>query len=100
MASNFITISRSDANATHASRLLSIQSRTRDLMSDLSEFIAESYQMFDGSGAEQFTLPKTKYGVGTNAQAQAVFDLLNGTLNALKGTAQNANAVDLATRIG
>lgn len=100
MAANFITIARADSNATHAQRLLSIQSRSRDIISDLTEFIAESYQMFDGSGAEQFTMPKTKYGVASNAEAQAVFDLLNGTLNALKGTAQNANAVDLATRIG
>jgi hypothetical protein len=100
MAAPFITVSRTDTNATHAGRVLSIQSRVRDLMSDIEEFIAESFQMFDGVGAEQFTLPKTKYGVSTNAEAQIVFDLLNGTLAALKGTDENANAVELSTRIG
>ena len=100
MAAAYITVNRTDANATHAARLLSINSQVKNLTESLESMVAESFQMFDGSGAEQFTMPKTKYGVATNAQANTVFDLLNGTLNALKGTAQNANAVDLATRIG
>lgn len=100
MAAPFITVSRTDLNATHALRILSLQSRARDLMSEIEEFIAESFQMFDGVGVDQFNLPKIKYGVSTNAEAQTVFDLLNGTLAALKGTDQNANAVELATRIG
>ncbi len=99
MSAPYITIIPSDA-ATHARRLQSIAIRTRDLQSDLEEFIAESFQMFDGSGDQQFALPATKYGVASVDEAHTVFDLLNGTLNALKGTAQNANAVDLATRIG
>lgn len=98
MAAPFITVNTDDLTATHARRLLSIQTQTRNLISDIQEFIAESFQMFDGTGAEQFTLPKTKYGVATNAQAQTVFDLLNGTLTAMTGT--GANAKELATRIG
>lgn len=100
MAAAFITVSRTDTNATHSSRVLSIQSRTRDIISDLTEIIAETQQMFDGVGAEQFTLPKTKYGVATNADAQAVYDMFNGMLGALKGTATNSQAVTLATRVG
>ena len=100
MAANFITIARSDSTATHANRILAVNAQVKTLIDNLESLIAESYQMFDGSGAEQFTMPKAKYGVASNAEAQTVFDLLNGTLLALKGTAQNANAIDLATRIG
>ncbi len=100
MAAPFITVNPNASGATHARRLLSLQTRTRDLISDLEEIIAESYQMFDGTGDQQFVLPATKYGVASVAEAQTVFDLLNGELAALKGTAQNANAVELATRIG
>lgn len=100
MAAPFITVTPDANNATHARRLLALAQQVRSLRSDLAEFIAESFQMFDGAGAEQFTMPKTKYGVPTNAEAQTVFNLLNGTLLALNGSAQNANAVELATRIG
>lgn len=100
MAAPFITVSRSDTAATHALRILEVNRQIKDLMESLETLVAESFQMFDGSGAEQFTLPKIKYGVATNAEAQTVFNLLNGTMLALKGTAQNANAVELATRIG
>lgn len=104
MAAPFITVTPSDS-ATHSRRLLKMQASARDLMSDLEEFIAESYQMFDGSGAEQFTLPKIKYGVGTNAEAQAIFDMLNGTLADMKKVLvengpPTGNAVALATRVG
>ncbi len=98
----FITINRANAQttATHAVRLLALQQRTATLIKDLEQFVAESFEMFDGSGDQQFVLPATKYGVGSVDDAHTVFDLLNGTLGALKGTAQNANAVELATRIG
>ena len=103
MAAPFITVTPDANSATHARRLLALASAVRNLRSDLAEFIAESYQMFDGNGAEQFTLNAQKYGLSgptANAQAQTVFDLLNGTLLALNGTAQNSNAKDLAERIG
>lgn len=100
MAAPFITINRTDTAATHAQRILSVNTQIKNLMESLETLVAESFQMFDGAGAEQFTLPKTKYGVNTNAEAQIVFNSMNGTLLALKGTAQNANAIELATRIG
>ncbi len=104
MAAPFITVNRSNTSttATHALRLLALQIQTRDLISSLEEFIAESFQMFDGTDSEavQFALNATKYGVSTPAEAHAIFDLLNGTLSALKGEAQNAQAVALATKVG
>lgn len=96
MAAPFITIDRTDTAATHAQRILSISQQVKTLRSNLSDVIAESFQMFDGEGAEQFTLPKTKYGVSTNAEAQTLFDLMNGMLSAINAS----NEAQLATRIG
>lgn len=102
MAAPFITVDINAEGATHARRLLGLQTSTRDLISKTEEFIAESFQMFDGDGSSSahFELNKTKYGVGTVAQANEVFDLLNGMLAALKGTDQNAQAVAFATKVG
>ncbi len=96
MSAPFITLNRTDTNATHAARILSISQRLKTLRSDLGDVIAESFQMFDGNGPEQFTLVKTKYGVSTNAEANTVFDLMNGMLIAINAS----NEAQLATRIG
>lgn len=100
MSAPFITIAKTDSNATHAFRVLSVNSQIKNLRESLESLVAESFQMFDGQGDEQFTMPKVKYGVSTNTEAQTIFNLLNGTLLALNGSAQNSNAIDLATRIG
>lgn len=100
MAANFITLNTSDTIATHALRILGVKSQLQSLINNLENLIAESFQMFDGSGDQQFVLPKTKYGCASVAEAQTIFNDLNGTLLALKGEAQNANAIDLSTRIG
>lgn len=99
MAANFITITHSD-EATHASRILQVNVLIKQLREQIDSLVAEGFQMFDGEGAEKFTMLKIKYGVASNAEAQAVFDMLNGTKQALEGAGQNANAVALATQIG
>ncbi len=96
MSAPFITINRTDTAATHAQRILSVSSKLKDLRSELGDLIAESFQMFDGQGPEQFTLVKTKYGVATEAEANTVFDLMNGMLTAINAS----NEAQLATRIG
>lgn len=53
---------------------------------------------YNNSG--DFTALMTAAGTASTADAQALFDLLNGSLNALNGTAQNANAIALIDRIG
>lgn len=100
MAAPFITINHTDTAATHAFRIIAVSQQLKTLKDSLNQLVAESFQMFDGSGDQQFVLPATKYGVATTADAQTIFNLLNGTLLALTGQAQNSNAVDLATRIG
>lgn len=96
MAAPFITINRADTNATHAQRILSVSQQLKSIRSNLKDIIDESFQMFDGNGAEQFTLVKTKYGVSTNAEANTLFDLMNGMLIAINAS----NEAQLATRIG
>lgn len=104
MAAPFITVNKANAatTATHALRLLSLRQRTSDLISDLSEIIAEMFQMLDGDGSSDthYDLVTTKFGLDSNAHAHAIFDRLNGVLLALKGEAQNAQAVALANGVG
>lgn len=100
MAAPFITIARNDSNATHAQRLLTINAQLKALRENLESLVAESFQMFDGNGDQQFVMVAEKYGVASVAEAQTVFNLLNGTKLAIDGSAQNSNAVELATRIG
>lgn len=96
MAAPFITINRTDTAATHAQRILQINSQLKSLRSSLTDIIAESFQMFDGNGDQQFVLVATKYGVATTAEANTVFDLMNGMLTAINAS----NEAQLATRIG
>lgn len=96
MAAPFITINRTDTAATHAQRILQINSQLKALRSSLTDIIAESFQMFDGNGDQQFVLVATKYGVATTADANTVFDLMNGMLSAINAS----NEAQLATRIG
>ncbi len=104
MPAPFITINRSNFNttATHAARAISLSQRTRDLISDLEEIIAEMFQMFDGDGSSDahYDLVTIKFGLESNAKAHILFDKFNGELLALKGEAQNAQAVSLATSVG
>ncbi len=104
MAAPFITISTANiaTTATHALRAKAFQSRTATLIKDLEQVIAEMFQMFDGDGSQDahYTLVTTKFGLASNADAHTLFDLLNGELLALKGSAQNSNAVDVADRLG
>ncbi len=103
MAAPFITLDRTNTTvATHVPRALDLQVRTARLILDLQQIIAEMFQMFDGDGSQDahYTLVTTKFGLESNAKAHILFDLLNGELAALKGTGQNANAVDVADRLG
>lgn len=97
--SNFITVSRTDSAATHAQRLLQLVQQTKSVLNDGAQLIAESYQMFGEEGPDKFLEFAEKFGVEV-ADAQTLFDLLNGTQNAMHGTDQNAQAVALSTRVG
>lgn len=97
--SNFITVSRSDSNATHAQRLLSLVQQTKSALNDGAQLIAEAYQMFGEEGPEKFAEFAEKFGVDV-ADAQALFDMLNGQQQALRGDSQNAQSVALSTRVG
>lgn len=97
--SNFITVSRTDSNATHAQRLLSLVQQTKSVLNDGAQLIAEAYQMFGEEGPDKFNEFAEKLGIAS-ADAQAVFDMLNGQQQAMRGTAENAQSVALSTRVG
>lgn len=99
MAAQFISIARTDSNATHFQKILSVPGRITTLINDLESIVASFYMMDEGAGPGQFALFETKYGI-PEGDGQAVFDLVNGTLSALKGDAQTANAVELSNRVG
>lgn len=103
MAAPFITLNKTDSNATHALRILGAKSQVQSIIDALENLVAESFQMFDGTGDQQFVLVAEKYGcTGATAiaDAQTIFNDMNGILLALKGQAQNANAIDFSTRLG
>lgn len=98
MAKDFITVNRYDNNAIFANELASIPQSLRNLVNALEKVQQTGYRMFTTDPLD-FSLFEQKHGLPAGA-GQAVFDLVNGTLMALKGQAQNANAVELMNRVG
>lgn len=99
MAADFITIERTDSNAIFAHLLQQAGPLVRQLENLLSEIQEKGYRMFESGPPADFTVFEQKFGI-PEGQGQTVFDLVNGTLMALQGTAQNANAQELKNRVG
>lgn len=96
MAADFIKIIRNDTAAPFAPEILSVVAQVRSAQETLLQIQAKGFRMFNGS---DFSVFETNYGIPTGS-GQAVFDLINGTVLALTGTAQNANAQELINRVG
>jgi hypothetical protein len=99
MAADFIKIVRNNSNATHAQRMLNAVAQVRSALTVLEEIQGLGYRMFDAGPPVDFEVFEQTFGVPEGA-GQTVFDLVNGTVLALKGEAQNANATELITRVG
>jgi hypothetical protein len=97
--SDFIKIDRTNSAAVFASKLVALPGELRRVMDKLEEIQQMGYHMFTAGSPPDFTVFETNFGIPTG-QGNAVFDLVNGTLLALNGTAQNANALDLVNRVG
>jgi hypothetical protein len=80
----------------YASKLVSTSKGLRSVIDQLEEIFAVMSHNNNGS---TFTQIETLFGLASG-NGQAVFDLVNGTLLALKGTAQNSNAISLIDRVG
>lgn len=96
MAADFIKINRGNSAAVFAQELIQIPRQLRSLIENLEKVQQTGFRMFDGS---DFTVFEENYGLPTG-KGQTVFDLVNGTLQALSGAAQNANAEELINRVG
>lgn len=96
MADDFIKINRGNAAAVFAQDLVQLPQQLRSVIDKLEKIQQTGYRMFNGS---DFTMFEENYGIPTGS-GQTVFDLVNGTLSALSGTDQNANAEEFINRVG
>lgn len=97
--SDFIKIDRTTSTAVFSNELVSLPQNLRRVMDQLQKIQEMGYHMFDAGSPPDFTVFETNFGVPTG-QGNTVFDLVNGTLLALNGDAQNANATELINRVG
>lgn len=93
---DFIKIDRTNSTAVFASEMVSLPQNLQRVINQLERIQQMGYRMFDDP---DFSMFETNFGIPTG-QGQTVFNLINGTLLALNGTAQNANAIELVTRVG
>lgn len=98
MAADFIPINRTVSTAVFSSKLVTLPQDLRRVIDKLEEVQQMGYRMFN-TGPDDFTEFEELFGIPTG-EGQTVFNLVNGTLLALNGTAQNANAIELINRVG
>ncbi len=96
--SDFIKIDRTTSTAVFSNKLVAIGPELRRVMDKLEEIQQMGYHMFSGD-PPVFTVFESNFGVPPDS-GQTVFNLVNGTLLALRGEAQNSNAIDLINRVG
>lgn len=80
----------------YASKLVSASKGLRGVIDQLEEIFAV---MSHSTTPGDFSKIEGLFGL-TAGNGQTVFDLVNGTLMAMKGTAQNPNAISLIDRVG
>lgn len=97
--SDFIKINRTDSAATHAPLILTAVNQARALKQTLDAAIDIGYHNFDAGPPADFGPFEALFGVPTGS-GQAVFDILNGTRNALTGDQQTDSAITLMNQIG
>jgi hypothetical protein len=96
MASTVIKTSRTDASAIHAAEVRDFVNTVRKAL-QLGETLSERGFRYIGSPAD-FAEFELTHGLSTG-QGQTVFDMINGTLGAMKGTMQNDQAIELTERV-
>jgi hypothetical protein len=98
MAADFIPIDRTDSTAVFSNKLVALAPELRRVIDKLEEIQQMGYRMFVADPAD-FTMFESLFGIPTG-QGQTVFNRVNGALLAIKGEAQNANAIELINTIG
>lgn len=96
MPIDFIHPDTSVTTAPFASKLVSLVRQLRDTIDLLDEVKTIMDHTNDGVA---FTGIETLFGL-PSGKGQTVYDLCNGTMQAISGTAQNNNALSLINRVG
>lgn len=96
MAADFILVARNDSAAPFASDPINLSRQIRSLL-DLAESISDKgARMVNGT---DHTLFETLYGLPVGA-GQPYLNFVNGMINAMNGTDQNGNAIEIMNRVG
>lgn len=99
MAADFIPLIRGNSANIFVNDLIGLPQQLRAVVDKLEKVRDTGFRMFETGPPADFSEFETFYGIPTG-QGQTVFDLVNGTLNALGGTAQNANSEEFMNRVG
>lgn len=96
MPLDFISVARTDSNATHATELLKLVSQLRDARTQAEKVLELGKQMQD---SEDYSLFAARFGVPLD-KAKTVYQLVNGTVKALNGALMSDDAIKLISKVG
>jgi hypothetical protein len=96
MPVDFIHPDTTVTTAPFAGKLVSLTRQLRDAIDLLDEVKTIMDHNNDGT---TFTAIETLFGLASG-KGQTVYDLCNGSMQAISGTAQNSNTLSLINRVG
>lgn len=96
MPKDFVKVNQSDSNAVMAARLIEFIGLYRRAL-DLGEYV-KGVMEHNINGADYADL-ELRFGLAVG-QGQIAYNLVAGTLGAMKGTAQSADGLTLIDRVG
>lgn len=96
MAADFILIERNNSAAPFFDDPINLSRQLRTLLQTAQSISDKGTRMVDGV---DYTLFETLYGLPAGT-GQAYLNFVNGMINALHGTAQNGNAIEIMNRVG
>jgi hypothetical protein len=95
MAIDFITVTV-DANKTQSTQLKNFTALVAQVYGMAAQIRNKMTHMYNGA---DFTMLETEFGI-PSGKGQEVFDLLNGSVNAMDGTMQNSNLKTITEKLG
>jgi hypothetical protein len=96
MAGDFIKIDPGVSTQKFAGDLMQFISQVRTTLQQGDALKSRMERMHDGA---DFTAIETLFGLPSGT-GQTVFDLVNGTIGAMRGVFQNEQAVEITSRLG
>jgi hypothetical protein len=96
MAKVFIQVSRVDTNAIFAGKLIALVAKVRDTIEELDEVKALMDNMQAGADVTDLEL---RFGIPAG-QGQNAYNFVKNAREAIRGIAQNTDALTLVDRVG